>query len=106
MKLFDTEELVTESMYVPESEPFSINFQNAGYESSLALVNASSFLFNFTLHFSLVLGFLVLPLLVKCRPKMRGHAKTLSNYLFWNGTIRIYIEAYLDLMMPAMLNIS
>ena len=26
--------------------------------------------------------------------------------MFWNGTIRIYLEAYLDLTMPAMLNSS
>ena len=63
-KLMDTEELVTEYMYVPESESISINFQNAGYDSSLAILNASSFLINFALHFSLVLGFLLLPLMI------------------------------------------
>ena len=32
--------------------------------------------------------------------------KKIYEYLFWNGTIRYYMEAYLDLCLFAMLNIS
>ena len=45
MKLFESEELLSGwEIYIPEMEPASLNFQNAGYETTLFILNASSFI--------------------------------------------------------------
>ena len=71
IKLFDTQEFVNKLYYVPEYDSFAVNFMNAGYESPLFLVNASSFLVNFTLHFAFIPVLIILPILSRCIPKIR-----------------------------------
>ena len=48
--------------YIPEMDSFAVNFFNAGYVTPLFLVNASSMLVNFCLHFSLMPLAIILPL--------------------------------------------
>ena len=40
LDLFDSEDLVQKLFYIPEQEPVSLNFQIAGYDTSIFLVNA------------------------------------------------------------------
>lgn len=49
VKLIDTAALLSENVYVPEQDPHTLNFQNAGFTSVLMIVNASNFLLYFAL---------------------------------------------------------
>ena len=53
-------------MYIPEQDPLSLNFMNAGYETILFLSNASSFIFNYAVHITLIVFFPLSFLIVKC----------------------------------------
>ena len=106
MKIYDTEELLNKMTYIPEQEPLSSNFASAGYDSNLFLVNSQSFLFLFTIQISLMIPWLLLQLLGKCS-KMASHwGKRLSSLLFWNGTIRLFAEAYIEFCLFSMLNLN
>ena len=49
VKLIDTESILSENMYIPEQDPHTLNFQNAGFTSVLMIMNASNFLLYFSL---------------------------------------------------------
>ena len=63
-------------------------------------------LLNLCLHFSFIPILLIIPVLVRCIPKLQPKIAPLQNYLFWNGTIRLYMVAYIDYCLFAMLNLS
>ena len=89
---------------VPEQEPFSLNFQNAGYSTTLFLVNAKSSLFLYAIQLFLVFLFaLLLYVMAKYCPNQLNKAK---RYLLWNGTIRIFIANYLNICMFSLLNLK
>ena len=89
---------------MPEQEPFSLNFQNAGYSTTNFLINARSNLLLYAIHFCLVPLF---ALLFYCMAKFcpNKHKKA-KNYLFWNGSIRLFITNYLNLLLLSLLNIK
>ena len=104
VKLFDTEEMVTSSMYVPEATPFSFNFQQAGYDSHLLLINGSSFFLICMLQVCIFVVWLaMMPL--RCQSLQNIRLK-LKNYLFWSGTSRIFVESYADFSLFAILNVA
>ena len=69
------------------------------------LENAQSFLINFVLFFSLILILLMLKLVHSMIPKMKARVTKLQNTIFWNGMIRLFMEAYLDFVLFSLLNI-
>ena len=60
VQIYDMEDAILTMIYVPEQDPFSLNFQNAGYDSNLFLVTGASFLLNFLIHISTILLLLIL----------------------------------------------
>ena len=102
IKTVDAESLITEHLYIPEQDAFSINFQSAGYTSSLFIMNGSNILTNFALHFSLTALLLLACSFKKCLPKIVAQ---FQHYLFWNGSIRLFIEVYLDMVLFSLLNL-
>ena len=60
IQVVDSESMLEENVYIPEQDPYSLNFQSAGYSTTLILSNASSFLFNTVLHFSLAIALIIL----------------------------------------------
>jgi len=104
VKLLDTEEVVKSSMYVPEATPFSFNFQQAGYDSHLLLINGSSFFLICMLQVCIFVVWLaMMPL--RCQSLQTIRLK-LKNYLFWSGTSRIFVESYADFSLFAILNVA
>ena len=104
VELFDTEEIVSSTMYVPEATPFSFNFQQAGYDSNLLLINGSSFLFISMLQVCMIVVWLaMMPLRCQCVQTKR---LKLKNYLFWSGTSRIFVESYAEFSLFALLNVA
>ena len=56
---------------------------------------------------SLLLVLLIMiPLTRKYEEKLGKHKTKLTNYLFSNGSIRLFMEAYLELCLFSMLNIN
>ena len=98
----DLESFVTDYLYIPEQDAFSVNFQSAGYTSSLFLINGSNILTNFGLHFSLIALLLLVCSIKKCLPKV---VTKFQHYLFWNGSIRLFIEVYLDMVLFSLFNL-
>ena len=58
------------------------------------------------LHFAFIPILILLPILSRCIPKIKPKIAPMQNYLFWNGTIRLFMEAYLEFCLFALLNIS
>ena len=90
---------------MPEMDTFSLNFQNAGYYSPLMLVNAQGFLLLYALSLGLLLLvpiFLSLGMYCSCAKRID---QLLRNHMFFNGSIRLFMGAYLDMMMFGLLNL-
>ena len=94
----------TSGLYIPEIPPFSLNFQNAGYESKLQLVNNRPFVTNISVYW-LIIGLHSLLYLCtsKCK-RMNGCNRKVSGKLYWNSGIRFYTETYMVCVLFAMLN--
>lgn len=105
-RIYDAELLLSEMMYVPEVDPHSLNFQMAGFHTSLFLINSNSFLLLFTLQFSMFILLLAFHLCARCSNCAGKLKEKLSLYLFWNGSFRLFMEAFLNLTLFAFLNIS
>ena len=89
---------------MPEKEPYSLNFQNASYDTTIFLINAHSNLLLYAVHFCLVVLFLLLLYcMVKCCPNLLRKTK---NFLFWNGTIRLFIVNYLNILLLSLFNLK
>ena len=101
-EVYDTESFINENFYFPEEDPFSINFQSAGYTSSLFLLNGQEILSNFSVHFCFIGLLLLVCLIKKCCPKI---VAKVQHFLFWNGTIRLFIYVYLDMILFSLLNL-
>ena len=92
-------------MYLPEKDPYSLNFQNAGYRTTLLLFNAASMIFNFGLHFSVILVLIFVYLMARCCACAARLHTRVQYYLFWNGSIRLFMEAYMEFALFALMNI-
>mmetsp|Transcript_20920 Transcript_20920/g.28177 ORF Transcript_20920/g.28177 Transcript_20920/m.28177 type:complete len:315 (-) Transcript_20920:320-1264(-) len=79
---------------------------NAGFSTILFIINSQDFLFNCLTQFGLVFVFIILFFAVRKYPKHTDKKDKLKNYLFSNGTVRLYMLAYLNLCLFSLLNIS
>ena len=79
---------------------------NADYTTVLFIINAQDFLFNCFIQFGVVIGLIVLVIAAKKYPKVLDKKKKLRDYLFANGSIRLYMLAYLNLNLFSALNIA
>ena len=92
--------------YFPEEDPYSLNFQECGIESSLFLLNMGFPLYILLGHACLIVLYLILyftnlMLKSRCLGKIVIY---LSTYLFFNGLIRLYMEIYLGMALASVLN--
>ena len=98
--------MIADLAYIPEVDPFSLNFLSAGYTNILLVINCIVPIFLVLLHIVLfvLLGLLILAHSVyqcicgdgkssKCDPIKWARDK-LENYLLWDGCIRLLMEAY------------
>ena len=105
--LIDAKELtLSTGIYIPEMDAVSLNFQNAGFDTSLAIPSLGTlFYMLFTLIILVVVHIFIL-LLAKLWSKVSWLENKVCRYLYWNGSIRFFMEGYLDFAMFAMLNIK
>jgi hypothetical protein len=83
-----------------------LNFQNAGYDSDLAIPNLGMLFYIISGHVALFIISFLLFLLSKLIPKASLLNSKLSKYLYWNGMTRFFIEAYMDIALFTALNLQ
>ena len=97
-------------LYFPElklgtSRSLMTRLEETGYESNYFIQNAGDMLLFIPIGISLLLTFLVLSCVGVRKNKMKVHAKKVKDMLFWNATLRVLIELYLELLLSASINI-
>ena len=93
-------------MFIPESEALSLNFQQAGYDTELLIPNLGTLFYLLVFQLCLYgLHFIMLIIARSC-PKLKKATQILGNYIYWNGSLRLMIEGYMDIVMATCLNLS
>ena len=94
-------------MYMPEVDPFSLNFQMAGYDS-VFIIPSLGLVYYTILAISLVvlIYFMLKPCASKCGGRIKKVRKAIRKRLFWNSIIRFFIESFLELGMCAIMNVK
>ena len=103
---FDTNIITELIAYIPEMEAISLNFKNYGFENNLFIPSLKTLFYLLVGHMTLLLPHLLLFLLAKKFKRIESWRDKLSHYLYFNGTLRIFMESYLDLLLCALLNIK
>ena len=104
--ILDTEDLTNEISYYPEEDAFSLNFENAGYDGNILVpLLGTLFYLAFGILALYVVDFL-LKQLAKKFPKIEKVRRRLNDFLYWNGSIRFFTEAYTELTLCALLNLK
>ena len=91
--------------YWPEADPFTVNFEMAGVESTLLLANIGFVIYLIYMHILAITIHLCVHKLrsvAKCIDNL--HAK-LSSYLYWVGLNRLYMELFFDVTFLSILNL-
>ena len=91
--------------YFPEGDAFSLSFETEGLETRLLLQNIGLILYMISFNILYGLGHL---LLLPTRKLGGFAAKTVAkmeNYLYFNGSIRFYMEIFFDVCLVAALNL-
>lgn len=102
----DTDLINQTFMFIPEIDGLSLNFQSLGFGSTLVISNMGFLLYLLVFHVIFIpIGLILHCMAKKCR-KMGPLSKKVSNYFFFNGSIRFLMEGYLDLCLFAMINIK
>ena len=89
--------------YLPEEEPYSINFSTGGYESRLFIGNIG--LPIWLIYFNIILTILYL-LFCYCCKRYPQLAAKLKQHIHYNGQIRFFIELYFDVILFSALNLK
>ena len=100
--LYPTYYIDDEIYYFPDEEPFSINFEACGIESKLFVPNLGSVFWT-----TLILLVVALTSLVGLvHKKVRVIWNKLGKKIYWNSTIRLFMELFVELVFLAILNID
>ena len=83
---------------LPEEEAYSVQFEQSGYESLLLIENLG--MGKYIIYINLVLAILFLPCFAFNNCCSRG----VTSYFYLNGLIKLFIEAYQELVLLAALN--
>lgn len=89
---------IAEFVFVlPEEETTNLNQQECDLETSFAILNLGTFQWIAFLYIILVLLYLLTP---KCKCKVK-----MLSWVRFNGLIRLFISAYLDISLSILLNL-
>ena len=87
-------------------DPMSLNFQNSGYETYMIIPNLGTQLYIMLLHFSFVIPHFILFIISRLISKVDRLKSKVANYVYWNGSIRFFMEGYFDFVMFSMINLK
>ena len=104
--LVDVKDFTQEYLYFPELDAVSLNFSNAGFGSTLVISNLGMLFYMFMGHFMLIPFVLLLHCCGKKCRKVKSVSDKANRYLFWGGSIRFFMEGYLDFCTFAFINMK
>lgn len=104
--VIETQAVSDSVIYWPEMDSFSLNFQNAGYDTPLVIPSLGTLFYIFLGMICLALLQVLLMFLAKAIPKTSCINNKVKRYLYWNGSIRFFMEGYLDFVMMALINVK
>ena len=67
-EILPSEDILNEAVFIPEGDPFSVNFMTSSYESLLMLLNLGTINFLIVFHIVLLVIYPLLSILSKCKP--------------------------------------
>ena len=102
----DIESYTREFMYFPEMDALSLNFQNAGFGDALVISNMGFLFYIVLAHILAVPLVLLLHACGKKFRKIKPHTDRAHNYMFFGGSIRFFMEGYLDFCLFSLMNIK
>ena len=83
-----------------------MSFERAGFESTRLISNLSVVIWILALHVVVLLGFYVPVWLLNRTFGILATLKSkLEGYFFWGGFLRLFMEAYLELLLTSVLNV-
>ena len=91
--------------YIPEEDPVSVNFQNAGHESYMMITNLGLKFYMMLAWIGIIVIHFLLYLLSKAIARVGKVKSVVADRLYWNGSIRFFIEGYFDFVLLALLNL-
>ena len=103
-KIVETEKVTSDLLYYPEMDAMSLNFQNAGYETYMVVPNLGNMLYIMLIHFALVIPHFILFIVARLISKVNRLKSKVANYVYWNGSIRFFMEGYFDFVMFSLVN--
>ena len=92
-------------MDLGEGSPFSYNLKECGYETEWLLGNSSFIVWTYALNGAVFLIFLLLSLLSHMIGRCTSLTSRLKRYFVFNGTLRLFMETFLDLYLSSSLNV-
>ena len=72
----------------------------------MVVANLGLMFFLFSAHFALVPIALLLMLIGKYCPKFRPISNKVHRYVFWSGSMRFFMEGYLDFCLCSLMNLK
>ena len=87
-------------------DSITLNFQNAGFENNMVVANLGFMFILFAGHFVLVPIALLMVFIGKCCPKFRPISNKVNRYVFWSGSMRFFMEGYLDFCLCSLMNLK
>ena len=106
-EIVDTNALTLEAgIYVPEMDSISLNYQNAGYDTTIAIPCLGTLVLIIFAQTIIVAVHVLINVLSKYCDRVKWLESKIARYLYWNGLTRFFMEAYLDFVMLSLLNIK
>ena len=103
--IIDTEIADEFFFYFPEMDAISLNLMNAGFENNLMVSALGTLLYMMVGQVALAIIHIPLILMAKAFNKIDKVRNKVSLYLYWNGTIRFFMEGYMDFAFYALMNL-
>ena len=104
--IIDPTILNNELFYLPEDEAYTLSFLQAGFESIYMMFSMGFFFYIFLVNTFLIICSIPLMILAKKCSKVTKVSSKLTSYLYWNGLIRLLMEAYLDVSICTLINLK
>ena len=84
--------------FLPDEQPYDLNFQMLGFESRLLVKNVGFPLWVIWGHCTLIVIFIL-------TYPVKFLRRRIGNYLFWSNLVRLFAEVFFELGLLAVLNL-
>ena len=102
--VFPTDEINWILFFLPEVEPFSLNLQDMGFDTTFTLLNLGSILYIMAFYLILLVLAIILKIFGRYISCCRAFYLKLYQALFWSGLLRFWMEIYLDVALCVTMN--